>query len=202
MKNGTSEGQTPLPDISGLIPKHVFTREALNRAEFANVSKILPKYILKKSADHTAPFNFKWFLKLHKEMFGEVWDWAGKPRKHGLNLGVDPGKIAPELHAVQVELSRWEENKMDSLEIAVRLHYRLVGIHPFAGGNGRWARMAANIYLRKKDLSLILWPEDRLTIQGIVRDAYITALRKADQGDLKPLIDLHKQYWKNENKGE
>lgn len=197
MKSGSpEEGATPLPDRSGLILQHISTKGALDRAEFANISKILPKYILKKPADRTAPFNFKWFLKLHEEMFGDVWEWAGKLRKHGLNLGVEPVKIASELHGIQSELRDWEENKMDPLEIAVRLHYRLVWIHPFAGGNGRWARMVSNIYLRKKDLPLILWPEDRLTIQGEVRGAYIAALQKADQGDFKPLVDLHKQYWK------
>ncbi|HOW88382.1 MAG TPA: mobile mystery protein B [Candidatus Omnitrophota bacterium] len=195
MERTGPEGEgTPLPDPSGLIPQHIFTKEALDRAEFANVSKVLPKYLLKKPSDRTAPFDFKWFLKLHEEMFGEVWDWAGKLRKHELNLGVAPAKIAAELHAVQNELRRREENKMGPLEIAVRLHYRLVWIHPFAGGNGRWARMAANIYLRKKGLSLILWPEDRITIQGKVRDAYIAALRKADQGDIASLVDLHKRF--------
>ncbi len=188
-------GQTPLLDISGLIPRHLLTKEALDRAEFANISKILPKYILKKPSDRTAPFNFKWFLKLHQEMFGEVWDWAGKPRGYELNLGVRPAKVASELHAVQTELRQWEEHSMDPIEIAVRLHYRLVWIHPFAGGNGRWARLVANIYLRKKDLPLILWPEDRITVQGTVREAYLAALREADQGDLKSLIDLHKRYW-------
>jgi len=191
-----ADGQTPLADSSGLILAHIFTQEALDRAEFANVNKILPKYILKKPADRTAPFNFRWFLWLHEEMFGEVWEWAGKLRRHALNLGVEPEKIASELHAVQAGLHQWEENKTDAFEIAVRLHYRLVWIHPFAGGNGRWARMAANIYLRKKDLPLILWPEDRITIQGVVREAYIVALRKADGGDMGPLIDLHKQYWR------
>lgn len=191
-----SGGQTPLPDTSGLLPGHIFTKEALDRAEFANVNKVLPKYLLKKPAARTAPFNFKWFLKLHEEMFGDVWDWAGKLRKHGLNLGVPPGKIASELHAAQAGLHAWEEDGVAPLEIAVRLHYRLVWIHPFAGGNGRWARMVANIYLRKKDLPLILWPEDRMTVQGVVRDAYIRALRKADQGDLRPLSEWHQQYWK------
>ncbi len=28
-----------------------------------------------------APFTYDWFLKLHIEMFGNVWDWAGKPRQ-------------------------------------------------------------------------------------------------------------------------
>ncbi|MFA7255660.1 MAG: mobile mystery protein B [Candidatus Omnitrophota bacterium] len=197
-----ADGQTPLADISGLIPQHVFTQEALDRAEFANVSKILPKYLLKKPADRTAPFNFKWFLKLHEEMFGDVWEWAGKLRRHTLNLGIEPGKIASELHAVQVGLHQWEKDRMEPIEVAVRLHHRLVWIHPFAGGNGRWARMAANIYLRKKELPLILWPEDRITIQGNVRNAYVAALRKADRFDFGPLIALHKQFWKNERESE
>jgi Fic-DOC domain mobile mystery protein B len=192
----SSEGQTPLPDTSGLIPRHVFTKEALDRAEFANINKILPKYILKRPSERVAPFNFQWFLKLHREMFREVWDWAGELRGYELNLGMRPAKIASELHAVQSELHQWEESQMDPLEIAVRLHYRLVWIHPFAGGNGRWARMASNIYLRRRNLPLILWPEDRLTIQGPVRDAYIAALRRADRGDLVPLIELHREHWK------
>jgi fido (protein-threonine AMPylation protein) len=28
------------------------------------------------------------FLKLHKEMFGDVWDWAGEIRTAELNFGV------------------------------------------------------------------------------------------------------------------
>jgi Fic-DOC domain mobile mystery protein B len=191
------EGEgTPLPDLSGLIPGHIVTKSALDRAEFANISKVLPKYIFRKPSEKIAPFNFKWFLSLHAEMFGDVWEWAGKLRRHGLNLGVEPVKIAGELHGVQSGLRVWEEGEKDPLEIAVRLHYELVRIHPFAGGNGRWARMMANIYFRKKDLPLVLWPEDRIQVQGAIRDVYIAGLRKADQGDLKPLIELHRRFWK------
>lgn len=67
-------------------------------------------------------------------------------------------------------------------EFAARLHHRLVQIHPFPNGNGRWARLAIDGWAYARRHPLPSWggvPIDRA--------AYIAAMQSADAGDLRPL---------------
>ena len=40
------EGETPLDDLSGLIPEYITSREELNIAEMTNISYASQKYLL------------------------------------------------------------------------------------------------------------------------------------------------------------
>jgi Fic-DOC domain mobile mystery protein B len=194
-KNITSddqEGQTPLDDISGLLVD-VKSRQELNDLEFKNISAASRKYLLKNLTSKSAPFTYKWLQKIHKDMFGKVWRWAGAPRNSNLNIGVSKEKIGAEIHKLFYDLGQWEDRKEPPLEIAVKIHHRLAFIHPFANGNGRWARMVANLYLHKEKLPIVQWPVD----QTIFRPKYLKALKTADCGDYKLLVNLHKEYWKS-----
>jgi len=63
------------------------------------------------------------------------------------------------------------------------LHHRFTLIHPFTDGNGRVARCLATLVLLKADwLPPVITREDR--------DSYIAALRCADAGALRPLVDF------------
>jgi len=76
----------------------------------------------------------------------------------------------------------------DSLDVppdveAAWLHHRFTLIHPFTDGNGRVARCLATLVLLKANwLPLVIDRKDR--------ESYIAALRSADVGNLKPLVDL------------
>jgi Fic family protein len=83
---------------------------------------------------------------------------------------------------------------MSLLEQAAQLHYRAVWIHPFANGNGRWARLLANIWLRRHREPLIRWPEAGIGQESPIRSDYLTALKAADDGDFGPLLALHLQH--------
>jgi len=194
-KNITSddqEGQTPLDDISGLLVD-VKSRQDLNDLEFKNNSAASRTYLLKNLTSKSAPFTYKWLQKIHKDMFGKVWRWAGVPRNSDLNIGVPKEKIGAEIHQLFYDLGQWEERKEQPLEIAVKIHHRLAFIHPFANGNGRWARMVANLYLHKEKLPIVQWPVE----QKIFRPQYLKALKAADNGDYEPFLKLHKEYWKS-----
>lgn len=66
---------------------------------------------------------------------------------------------------------------------AAWLHHRFTQIHPFADGNGRVARAIASIvFIRAAWFPLIVKRDDK--------PRYIEALEKADEGDLRPLVDL------------
>lgn len=193
--NFNEEGQTPLDDISGLLVK-VETRQKLNDLEFKNNNKAYKKYFLQKRSKKQTPFNYAWLRQVHKEMFGEVWQWAGIPRDVDLNLGVAKEKIGAEIHKLLYELNQWESQSIQPLEIAVRIHHRLALIHPFNNGNGRWARMIANLYLHQKGLHVLQWPNDSVFIKNTFRPRYLEALKNADHGDFEQLLKLHEEYWK------
>ena len=125
-------------------------------------------------------------------MYGEVWKWAGKFRTTELNIGVPPHQIHEQVKQLIDNFWYWEKTtKMEILEKTARLHHGLVKIHPFKNGNGRWARLITNIYLRKKSKPLIDWPEATLQANSPFRKKYIQALQKADQGSYNDLIQLH-----------
>ena len=66
---------------------------------------------------------------------------------------------------------------------AAWLHHRFTQIHPFQDGNGRVARAIASLVLVKDGLfPLVVTREDK--------PKYLDSLEAADEGDLKPLIDL------------
>jgi fido (protein-threonine AMPylation protein) len=129
-------------------------------------------------------------------MFGDVWDWAGRPRKVDLNIGVAWHQVEPELQNLVADLEFWEKNWQDVLEQTVYLHHRSVRIHPFMNGNGRWARMLANIWLRLHDCSVIQWPEEAIGTVSSVRTEYLAAIRSADNANVTPLLNLHRRFTK------
>ena len=193
IKGPDKEGQTPLDDLSGLLPG-LRTRKELDEAEYANTIKAHAKYLLMKPNSRFNPFTYESFCHIHKDMFGEVWSWAGEKRRSPKNLGAPVIKIGSEIHRFLFDLHQWEEEKMPTMEIAARIHHRLVQIHPFENGNGRWARLVANIYLHRKGLPLIEWPTDRDFVRNVFKPRYLAALRSADRNDYGLLVKLHEEF--------
>jgi Fic-DOC domain mobile mystery protein B len=188
-------GSTPLSpeDFEGLLPRHITTLRDLHDAEFKNVSEASKKYLLAK---RRKPFRFDPInlYKVHQDMFGHVWAWAGKKRKSNKNIGVDKAQIDAELKKLTDDLAYWTERGWDPIEISARLHHRLVSIHPFNNGNGRWARFVVNLFLREHGRLVLRFPEDDLIVSTEIRRRYIQALQAADRSDLALLIALHREF--------
>lgn len=128
--------------------------------------------------------------ELHRYMFGEVWEWAGENRQLEANVGVDPAIITPRLIDVLGDSSFWVINATyEPEELAIRLHHRVVQIHPFRNGNGRHARMMADLLLaRHFRVRRLSWGGSALGISDPRRDDYLAALRAADAHDYGLLI--------------
>lgn len=189
-------GATPLTadDLEGLLPKFITTRKELNDAEFRNISEASRAHLLSRKKLHWTISNL---YKMHKEMFGNVWAWAGRKRKTNKNIGVDKAQIDVELKKLIDDLEFWLEHEMEILEISARLHHRLVQIHPFNNGNGRWARFITNLFLKEHLNSYLDFPEDELLLTTTIRKTYIKALQEADTLNYRPLIALHRKYTSN-----
>jgi Fic-DOC domain mobile mystery protein B len=124
-------------------------------------------------------------------MFGEIWSWAGHVRRSEKNIGVDRQMIRVEVRNLIEDARVWREREVHSAdEIAVRFHHRLVAIHPFPNGNGRHARLMADLLAMQAGRPAFSWGGGRLASTSELRTAYITALRKADGGDMAPLLEF------------
>jgi fido (protein-threonine AMPylation protein) len=75
-------------------------------------------------------------------------------------------------------------------EVAVRFHHQLVWIHAFANGNGRHARLMADLLAIRLGAGRLTWggASAALTSVGDVRVRYLAALRAADQGHYTDLM--------------
>lgn len=185
-------GATPIEeeDLKGLIPDFVATRADLNRVEFDNISKALTWGI--QQARVLGPdglLEYGFLMKLHRQMFGDVWRWAGTNRRRINNIGSLPEVIVSEAHAALEDMKYWHTNGVfESDERAARLHCRLVTIHPFPNGNGRCTRLIADMYLVTIDEPMFTWGSRSIDVDGDARKRYIDALVKArnedDYGDL------------------
>lgn len=186
---------TPFGDVSGLkLPNDkVYTLSEVYEKEAENIATATIKYLSQPPSKREAPFSYSWMMDLHDEMFGDVWDWAGKLRQIELSIGIKAYLVPMELKKLCDDIAYWDKNKtFDVFETATRIHHRAVQIHPFQNGNGRWSRMLANIYLRQNGKMPVRWQEDLLAKENPKRSEYIEALKKADNHDYQDLIALHR----------
>lgn len=190
----TIKDATPINDISGL-KLNIATKEQLDQAEAQNIAKVVLKYLTRKPSKRSALFDMQWILRLHQQMFDDVWEWAGVIRNTPPpNIGVQAYQIREELGKLIGDLHYWENLSMDLDEQAVRLHHRAVLIHPFANGNGRWSRMLGDIWLKRHGRKFPTWPSGINQEESPVRVEYIQAVKKADNGNFDDLLELHKRF--------
>jgi Fic-DOC domain mobile mystery protein B len=181
------DAATPITpaEREGLIPTHITLRGELNELEQQNIAEANAWAFERKRNVLDEGF----LRGLHRRMFGKVWRWAGDYRKTERNLGVKPHLIQPEMIQAINDARYWVEHKSyEPDELAVRFHHKIVLVHPFPNGNGRWSRLAADLLVTAQGGTRFSWGGANLQAKGKARDAYIAALHAADDHDFAPLI--------------
>jgi Fic-DOC domain mobile mystery protein B len=187
----TRDGNTPLSpeELADLIP-NLATKEELNEWERENILRGREWAV----GDRTSPTDMvsdEYVRKLHKKMFDETWKWAGDYRHTEKNIGVSVHEIRERLMALFGDTRYWIENGTYLPdEIAVRFHHRLVFVHPFPNGNGRHARLIADIIAMKLGRSAFTWGSANLVKEGEARTTYLEAISATDDGDIQPLLNF------------
>lgn len=186
---------TPLTDEErrGLrLP--VLTRAELNRAEAENISRAMSwLFFSRRRLQPELVTQEAWLNRLHGRMYDQVWTWAGKYRTTDRNLGVPYWQIRVDMCNLEADVRAWLADTSPARygddECAIRFGYRLVVIHPFPNGNGRWSRLASDALIVALGGSRFTWGGVSLTEPGMLRRDYISALQAADTaGDLGPLM--------------
>lgn len=185
------DGETPLtPDeLQGLKPS-LSTRAQLNELEQANIIEArvwaMRPGVLRRPDLLTDGFA----RELHRRMFSGVWKWAGKYRLSDKNIGWEWSRISEGMRVLLDDARYWVEHGTYPLaEAAVRLHHQMVVMHPWPNGNGRHARLMADLVMAAQQGTALSWGANRdLARRGATRTDYIAALKEADRGDIGPLL--------------
>ncbi|ALJ16264.1 mobile mystery protein B [Sphingopyxis macrogoltabida] len=184
---GDDDANTPLEadEREQLIPSYITTRAELNEAELANIADAV-RWLGSRKRDI---LDRDFLNTLHKRMFGDVWKWAGRYRTTPRNIGIDAYRIAVELHQVIDDAKYWvEHTAFPPDEIAVRFSHRVVAIHPYPNGNGRFSRLIADLLAIQLGQPRFTWGRVNLVDPSKTRKEYIAALKAADTGDYDHLI--------------
>ena len=186
------EGATPIdPDeAKDLVPSHIRTRGELNVWEQENIL-VAATWVQRTRAKALDEATIR---ELHRRMFSETWGWAGRYRTSDKTIGIHWPQIPVAVRDFVDDGRLWiRQEVFPPDEAALRLHHRLVQIHPFPNGNGRHARLWCDMLLSQIGRPTIDWGGATLDTAGEQRRAYIRALWCADQGDLQPLLSLFLQ---------
>jgi len=152
--------------------------EATNNAKAFDLMEEIARE--RRAVDHVT------IQEVHEVVTAGILEDAGRYRSHNVRI-TGAAKTPPDWSKVvgsMDELIREvAENRMHPIDAAAFLHHRFVEIHPFADGNGRVARLLANLYLIAKGYPpMVVRTEDR--------ERYYRFLRSADAGDLVPLTNF------------
>jgi Fic-DOC domain mobile mystery protein B len=123
-------------------------------------------------------------------MYKHVWSWAGKFRKTDKNLGIDKWQIPVELKTLCDDTLYWINHQTyNTDEIALRFKHRLVSIHCFSNGNGRYSRLMADLLINKVfQEPIFTWGASQLVREDDTRKNYLQALKSADRGEFHQLL--------------
>lgn len=129
--------------------------------------------------------------KIHKVFLGRIYAWAGSYRNVNLTKGGFPFAPAREIHPLMAEfsdniLSRYtpcifkdKEKVIDAIGI---VHSELLLIHPFREGNGRLARLLADLMALQAGLPALDW-----FIKDGLKQSYYQAIQSGLSKDYEPI---------------
>jgi Fic-DOC domain mobile mystery protein B len=118
-----------------------------------------------------------------------VWRWAGQYRTTARNIGVEAYRIAMDVQQAIDDARYWVDHATyQPDEIAARFSHRLVAIHPFPNGNGRFSRLVGDLLASQLGEPPFTWGQVNLVDAGETRARYVEALRAADNHDIGPLL--------------
>jgi Fic family protein len=188
-------------------------KQELQKREAAGVIRA-SRFIRRYARSHK-PITVDTFRNIHKEIFKDAWpEIAGVLRQQDEDVKITGSSHLPPhwsevsnlMHKFDTELPKQLESlkfaegqlfheyigeaQIDAiqkiLEVTAWVHYKVTYIHPFREGNGRTARLAANLILERYGLVGIspkIAPKNK--------DRYRQALAQIDKvGDYEPLINL------------
>jgi cell filamentation protein len=165
-----------LPNILGLT-----SQSEIAIAEFEGFLKA--EILLTENLSLKTKFDLKYILRIHKLSLEGLYTFAGKYRNVNMSKGGFPFAAAKFLPAtmkafedeILIKLPNKYENESDLIRDVAVVHAELLVIHPFREGNGRTARILANLMVRKHGFEPLKFEN----VNEKMKDFYIAAVQQA-----------------------
>ena len=183
--NTLSLNETRLVLEEGITIKGKSLREHLDVTNQLEAIKFIESIVKKRKREMSEND----ILELHRITLKGISDqWAGKYKTSqnrilGSKLKTTPPYMVPEEMKHLVKMVNKNPYKYDTVELAAFAHHELVRIHPFLDGNGRCARLLANLILMRNG-----FPPNIILNKD--RKKYFETLEKAHFSNLKAFVDF------------
>ncbi len=101
-------------DISDLLLRHLTSRDSRNAVELETIGRAYDKHVFRgrKKKTESEWLTEEYIRQVHRDMFGGIWNWAGKYRLIDLNLGITWSQILEQIKVSSslTTPSRWPQS--------------------------------------------------------------------------------------------
>lgn len=179
-----NEGQV-LPNLLGLTDA-----TAIGLAEFEGFLRA--DIVLTESLTPTTKLTLSYLLDLHRLALGHLYAFAGRYREVNISKG---GFAFPAARFLPASMQQFEQQWLRKplpadrdalLDHVGAVHGELLFIHPFREGNGRAARMLANLMLERQGHERPRWE----LIDEAAFPRYVAAVQQSGLGNYAPMQAL------------
>jgi cell filamentation protein len=179
------------PEESELLPNllNLSNRDDIDKSEFEGF--LLAELSLTEELTVRTKFNVKYIKRIHKLSLGHLYSFAGKYRTVNMSKG---GFLFPAAQFISQNMNDFEKEillnlpaKYDSNNSLIRdiakVHGEFLFIHPFREGNGRVARVLANLMARKQGVKGLNFEK----INEKVFPEYVSAVQMVADRNYEPM---------------
>lgn len=125
--------------------------------------------------DKLEPGTFKTLQAIHKQLFMDIYDFAGKVRS--VNIAKDGLRFVPAMYLLDA-LKQIERMPQSTFDEIIEKYVEMNVAHPFREGNGRSTRIWLDLIL-KKELQLVIdWSK-------VNKEDYLSAMERSPIKDLE-----------------
>jgi cell filamentation protein len=171
-----------LPNLLGLTDT-----TAIGLAEFEGFLRA--DIVLTESLTPTTKFTLKYLLEMHRLALGHLYTFAGRYREVNISKG---GFAFPAARFLPASMQQFEQEWLHKplpadhdtlLDRVGAVHGELLFIHPFREGNGRTARLLANLMLEQQGHERLRWE----LVDEAAFPRYVAAVQQSGLGNYAPI---------------
>lgn len=151
-----------------------------NQVELARVEEKISKSKAKKlydtgDIDTLEIGTFKGLAEIHKYLFSDIYDFAGKIRT--VNIAKGNFRFAPVMY-LKASLDHIDQMPQSTIDEIISKYVEMNIAHPFREGNGRSTRIWLDLILKKELKKVVDW-------NLINKDDYLSAMERSPVKDLE-----------------
>lgn len=125
--------------------------------------------------DNLEAGTYKTLAEIHKYLFGEIYEFAGKLRN--VNISKNNFRFAPVIY-LQAALENIDKMPQSTFDEIVEKYVEMNVAHPFWEGNGRSTRIWLDLILKKEIGQVIDWSK-------VDKDDYLLAMERSPIRDIE-----------------